>query len=61
MNLLNQEIMCIRQTIAEKKKIMDSEKNPNVKENLRHEIMVLQIILNDKLSELLDLEEGIMV
>lgn len=59
MNPLNQEIRCLRQTISEKRKIMNAVENKNVKENLRVEIMALQIILNDKLSELLDGESGL--
>ena len=56
MNLLNEEIRCLRQTIVEKRKIMNSVKNTNMEANLKVEIMVLEKILTDKLCELLNLE-----
>lgn len=59
MNPLNQEIRCIRQTITEKKRMMILQPNQSKKEELRREILELQGILNDKLSELLYLEEGL--
>ena len=58
MNPLNQEIRCLRQTIVEKRKIMNSVKNTNMEANLKIEIMVLEKILTDKLYELLNLEEN---
>ena len=60
MNLLNEEIRCLRQTIVEKRKIMNSVKNTNMEANLKIEIMVLEKILTDKLCELLNLEEGLL-
>lgn len=57
MNLLNQEIRCIRQTIVEKRRMMNLQPEQTKKEELRREILKLQLILNDKLSELLEEEE----
>lgn len=51
MNLLNEEIRAIRQTISEKRRMMNLQPNQSEKERLRREIMKLQIILNDKLAE----------
>lgn len=57
MNPLNQEIRCIRQTIVEKRRMMNLQSEQGKKEKLKREILELQIILNEKLFELLDGEE----
>ena len=56
-NLLNQEIRCIRQTIVEKRRMMNLESNQTEKEKLRREILELQLFLNEKLFELLEGEK----
>lgn len=59
MNPLNEEIRCLRSTINEKRRMMNLQPNQSKKEELRREIMKLQLLLNDKLAELLYLEEGL--
>ena len=54
MNLLNEEIRCLQQTISVKRKLMYSVENINVKANLKLEIDILQQILNEKLEEIGD-------
>lgn len=50
MNPLNQEIRCIRQTIVEKRRMMNLQPNQTEKEKLRREILNLQLLLNEKLA-----------
>ncbi len=50
MNLLNEEIRCLRQTIAEKRRMMSLNPNQSEKEKLRREILELQLLLNEKLA-----------
>lgn len=50
MNLLNEEIRCIRQTISEKRRMMNLQPNQSEKEKLRREILELQLLLNEKLA-----------
>lgn len=57
MNLLNEEIHCLRTTIVEKRRMMNLESNQTEKEKLRKEILELQLFLNEKLSELLEGEK----
>lgn len=52
MNLLNEEIRCLRSTISEKRRMMNLQPNQSEKEKLRREISELQLILNDKLADL---------
>lgn len=50
MNLLNQEILALKNTISEKRRMMNLQPNQGEKEKLRREILQLQIILNEKLA-----------
>ena len=50
MNFLNEEIRCLRQTITEKRKMMNLQPNQSEKERLRKEILELQLLLNEKLA-----------
>lgn len=50
MNLLNEEIRCLKHTIAEKRRMMNLQPNQSKKEELRREILKLQLILNEKLA-----------
>lgn len=54
MNLLNEEIRCLRQTISEKRKMMNLQPNQSEKEKLRREILELQLLLNEKLASMGD-------
>lgn len=49
MNLLNEEIRCLRTTIREKSRMMNLQPNQTEKERLRKEILELQLLLNEKL------------
>ncbi len=51
MNLLNEEIRCLQQTIAGKRRMMNLNPNQSEKEKLRREILELQLLLNGKLAE----------
>lgn len=57
MNLLNEEIRCLRSTIEQKRRMMNLQPNQSEKEKLRKEILKLQIILNRKLFECGDIYE----
>ena len=51
MNLLNEEIRCLQQTIVGKRRIMNLNPNQSEKEKLRREICELQVLLNEKLKD----------
>ena len=51
MNLLNEEIRCLQQSIIGKRRIMNLNPNQSEKERLRREISELQLLLNEKLNE----------
>lgn len=52
MNLLNEEIRCLRITIVEKRRMMNLQPNQSEKERLRREILELQLLLNEKLADI---------
>ena len=54
MNLLNEEIRCLRSTITEKRRMMNLQPNQTEKEKLRREIFKLQLLLNEKLNQVLE-------